>query len=628
MRRYFLLCTAVLAADIQPASADSESQSVESVVVTATRIPTPQSQIASSVTVITADQIAAKQEWTLPDVLKDVPGLNVVQTGGAGGLTSVFMRGTNSNHVKVLIDGIDVSDPSNFTGVFDFGQGLTPDIQQIEILRGPQSGVYGSDAIGGVINIVTRSGDGPLQINGELESGSFDTFNQSLGASGSSGAFHFAANLEHFYSGETPVTPLDLLAPGEKRNDDRYDNVTGSAKLGYDVNENFDLGLVARYTNSQLYFTGNNYATFPALPDATQSEGTSLQYDTRATAHLVSFGGFLDQTLGVAYSSVKSDDFSPDGPPSPTYGNRVKFDWQGNVKLSGDEMLVLGAEYERDGIDVPVSADMSVNSLYAELQSSFGEGFFNAVNIRYDDNDRFGGELTYRLAPIYMIKETGTKLKASVGSGFKAPTLEELFENLPSDGFFANPNLRPETSIGYDFGFEQSLIEDKVRFGATYFRNNIRNLIEDNATGTTDINIGRAETDGVESFASYQPAPSVTLRADYTFTEANDEILNLELIRRPKHKLSLESSWDATNALSFDAELLYVSSWIDGNRDFSITRLRAPGYTTTNVAVHYALTDKLILVGRIENLFNEHYQDPVGYLQPDRGFFVGINAKS
>ena len=157
------------------------------VVVTATRIPTPELAVASSVTVITARDIAAKQEQTLPDILKDVPGLNIVQAGGPGGQTSVFMRGTNSNHVKVLVDGIDVSDPSNSNASFDFGQFLAPDIERVEVLRGPQSGLYGSDAIGGVINVITRSGNGPAQFTAGVEGGSFDTINQSAGVSGSTG---------------------------------------------------------------------------------------------------------------------------------------------------------------------------------------------------------------------------------------------------------------------------------------------------------------------------------------------------------------------------------------------------------------------------------------------------------
>ncbi|HEX3675255.1 MAG TPA: TonB-dependent receptor [Rhizomicrobium sp.] len=623
--RKLLLSTTFLISGLIAGAARADDQEI--VVVTATRIPTPQSQIASSITVVTADQIAARQEQTLPDVLKDVPGLNVVQTGGPGGQTSVFLRGANSNHVKVLIDGIDVSDPSSTVGAFDFGQVLTPDIQRVEVLRGPQSGVYGSDAIGGVINIITKSGSGPAQFTAAVEGGSFDTFNQSAGVSGSTGGFHYAANVEHFYSGATPVTPLDLLLPGEVRHDDKYDNLTASTKLGYDVTGDFDLGLVARYTNSQLHLTGTDFNLFPSPPDATQSEGNTLQYYTRGTAHLVSFGGVLDETLGLAYSSTRSNDYSPDGPPSPSSGSRVKLDWQGNVRLSGDETLVLGAEHERDEVDVPVAANTSINSLYAEIQSNFGGGFYNAANIRYDDNDRFGSKVTYRIAPTYTIAATGTQLKASLGTGFKAPTLEEMFENFPPFGFFGNPNLKPETSTGYDAGFEQPLFGDTAQFGATYFRNNIRNLIDDNATFTSYANVGRAETDGVESFIAYQPLDTLTLRADYTYTEANDEITHQELLRRPKHKVNFDANWQATGALSFNANVLYVSSWTDGNRDFSIPRLRAPSYTTTNVAANYDITGSLAVFGRIDNLFDAHYQNPVGFLQPSRGFFAGIKAK-
>ena len=156
----------------------ADPQALEQVVVTATRVPTPVSELASSITVVTADEIDARQLRTFANVLKDIPGLNVVQTGGPGGATSVFMRGTNSNHTKVLVDGIDISDPSNSTGAFDFGQLLTQDIERVEVLRGPQSGLYGSDAIGGVINVITKAGAGALKFTGALEGGSFDTFNQ------------------------------------------------------------------------------------------------------------------------------------------------------------------------------------------------------------------------------------------------------------------------------------------------------------------------------------------------------------------------------------------------------------------------------------------------------------------
>ncbi len=606
----------------------ADSESPETIVVTATRVPTPQSQIASSITVITAADIAARQDQTLPDVLQDVPGLNVVQTGGPGGQTSVFLRGTDSNHVKVLVDGIDVSDPSSPVGAFDFGQFLTPDIARIEVLRGPQSGLYGSDAIGGVINVITKGGSGPAQFTAGAEGGSFDTFNQTGGVSGSTGPFHYAANIEHFFSGATPVTPLDLLAPGKSRIDDSYENVTGSAKLGYDVDGNLDLGLVARYTNTQLLFTGDNYNNFPATPDTSQSQGDTLQYFARGTEHLVLFDGFFEQTVGLTYSTISSTEFSPDGPTTSYFsGDRVKLDWQGNLRFSSSEMLVLGTEYERDEIRLPISAGTTTDSAYAELQSTFGNNFFDTVSVRYDDNSQFGGAATFRVAPAYLISATGTKLKASIGTGFKAPTLSELYENFPSFGFFGYPNLRPESSLGYDFGFEQSLLRAKIQFGATYFRNNIRDLIGVNATFTSYANVGRAETDGVESFASYEPFPAVTLRADYTYTEANNEILNEELLRRPKHKVSLDAKWQVTDALSFDADLRYIGSWIDVTRDSLIPQVTAPGYSTADIAGSYDITDQFTIYGRVSNLFDAHYQDPVGFLRPGRGLFAGIRAR-
>ncbi len=328
------------------------------VVVSATRVPTPPEQVASSVTVVTAADIEARQERTIVDVLKDVPGLNVVQTGGPGGTTSVFMRGTNSNHTKVLVDGIDISDPSNPTGAFDFGQLLTPDIERVEVLRGPQSGLYGSDAIGGVINIITKKRRRATQFTGAAEGGSFDTFNQAASISGSQQAFHYSVNVTHFHAGAVPVTPLDLLPAGEQRNDDYYDNLTASTKFGLDVTKNFDLGLVARYTTIDLRNTGDtfDFTTFTSFPAAEQTEAKTNEYYARLFAHLSSFDGAFDQTLGFAYSRERTSTLQPDTPEALNTGERMKVDWQGNVQLETTETLVLGAEYEHDAISEPISA--------------------------------------------------------------------------------------------------------------------------------------------------------------------------------------------------------------------------------------------------------------------------------
>ena len=207
----------VISVTVPPASKPTNQAPGNSVVVSPTTLPTPTTENASSVTVITGAEMEAKQQRTVPDALADVPGLNVVQTGGPGGQTSVFIRGTNSNEVKVLIDGIDVSDPSNPNGSFDFGQLFTGDIARIEVLRGPQSGLYGSDAIGGVISVTTKNGEGPPKVTATVDGGSFGTFNQKASLSGSQDIFNYVFNIQHFQSTDTPVTPLNQLAPGEQK---------------------------------------------------------------------------------------------------------------------------------------------------------------------------------------------------------------------------------------------------------------------------------------------------------------------------------------------------------------------------------------------------------------------------
>jgi vitamin B12 transporter len=608
----------------------AEADELQTIVITATRIPTPVLQVASSITVVTAADIEARQERTFADVLKDIPGLNVVQTGGPGGETSVFMRGTNSNHTKVFIDGIDVSDPSNATGAFDFGQLLTQDIERVEVLRGPQSGLYGSDAIGGVINIITRSGNGPVQFTGLAEGGTFETFNQGGTLSGSQDDFHYSASVAHFHAGSVPVTPLDLLLPGEARNDDYDDNLTLTSKLGYDVTPDFDLGLAARYTDIHLRDTGEDYLeVFPysGYPAPEQTTADTVEYATRLTAHLKSFDGVLEQTLGLAYTHDRTDTVEPQTPPALNTGERRKADWQGDVKLAPTETLVLGAEYERDEIDQPITADVHIGSAYGELQSQIGDHWFSALNVRNDDNSRFGDKTTWRFAPEWVVTQTDTRLHASVGTGFKAPTLSELYQSFPAFFFFANPNLKPESSTGWDAGIEQALVHDVLRVGVTYYDNRIRDLITTDVTGTTWANVGRATTDGIESFIAYQPLKELTLRVDYTYTQAEDDVLEQPLLRRPKHRGSFVATWKATRAWQWNLDVLAVGNWVDVSRDGLTSGLNAPGYTTVNLATSYDLTPRVALFARVDNLLDRHYENPIGFLQPSIGVYAGLKVR-
>jgi vitamin B12 transporter len=617
----FVVTETVLRSGASAQEAQSQNTALSPVTVTATRVPTPESEVGSSITVITSDEMQRKQERTLPEALADVPGLNVVQTGGPGGTTSVFIRGANADQTKVLIDGIDATDPA--TGTFNFEHVLTWDLDRVEIVRGPQSGLYGADAIGGVINIITKKGTGPAQFTGSVEGGSFGTQNQNGAASGSAGRFNYYFDVAHAQTLDTPVTPSDLVPVGRSTQGDSYDNKTVSTRLGADLADNFDIGLVARYVDTTLNFTGDD-----ALgPESLKSTEDDQQLFTRGTAHLVSFGGVLDQTLGLAYTKFNQSDLDPNLPdavPSLFTGDQYKVDWQGNIKLTESQVLILRAEHQLQQLSEPVGAQITDNAGIIQLNSNFGARCFNVLSLRYDGYDPFGGKPTFRIAPALLFPETGTTLNASVGTGFKTPTLAELYENFPSFGFFANPNLKPETSLGYDAGFEQTVFEKRVTFGSTWFHNNINNLININDTGTSYENIGKATTYGVENFVDYTPWTPLTLRGDYTYLIAMDDILDQELLRRPKHKASLNAAWHITDRAVLSSTLLYVGPWVDVNRAGTVSGLTTNGYTIVNLEGSYDLRNGLTAYARIDNLLDRHYQDPIGFQRPGFGIYAGL----
>jgi vitamin B12 transporter len=221
---------------------------------------------------------------------------------------------------------------------------------------------------------------------------------------------------------------------------------------------------------------------------------------------------------------------------------------------------------------------------------------------------------------------TETVLKGSYGTGFKPPTLSQLYVDFPAFGFFGNPNLKPEESAGYDIGFEQPLFDNLIRVGATYYQNNITDLIDINETGTSWTNIGRAKTYGCEAFSSFAIMPELNFRLDYTFTIDRNEITGLELLRRPRNKLSMQAAWKPIDKLSLSTTLVFIGTFVDGNRDFSIPRLTAPGYTVVNLAANYEVSDNFLAFGRIDNLFNLRYQNPTGFLAPGFGIFGGLKV--
>ena len=644
---------------------------LEEINVVANSVPTPNDQTGSSVTVITAEQIQQTQRRSAPEILQTVPGLNVVQTGGPGGYTAVFMRGTNANHVKVLIDGIEVNDPASANGTFDFGQLLAGDIERIEVLRGPQSGLYGSDAIGGVISITTKKGEGPAKITAFGEGGSFGTLNNSLSLRGAHEQLNYAFNIQRQSVGSLPVTPPELVPPGVPVNNNSYQNLTFSSKVGAQINDIFGVNLVGRYLESRQRFTtddfGLPYGFAFSSPNARQDVQRDKQAYVRAEGTVNLLDGRFKNWFGVQH--MRSDTWAKPGDQTPTFfsngyqppyqyiGERTKFDWRGEFEVVPGHKLIAGAETQRDWLTIPMldpsqtatAAAYTNDAGYVEYVGNFFDRFFISANARRDRNSQFGSHKTFRIAPSFHVPWTDTVLKASYGTGFKAPTLNQLYVSYPAFFYFANPRLQPEQSRGFDIGFEQPLLDNRFRFGATYFRNRIKDLITTQFDPTTFtstlINLGSGKTYGVEAFAQARITDELTIRGDYTYTVARDagqvaatagaiqaELLRQavegtpqpDLLRRPRRKASLQATWKPIEKLSLSASVVRVSSWIDGTRDFSIPRFKAPGYMLVNVAGSYDLAEGVTATARVDNLFNKQFQNPTGFRAPGLAAYAGL----
>ncbi len=615
-----------LALFAQLASAQDNTQVLPTIVVSPTTVPTPVNQIANSITVITGQDLERDQRRTVTDALTAVPGLQVVQNGSSGAQTSVFIRGTNSNHVKVLIDGIDVSDASNPNGAFDFAHLLTSDIEKIEVLRGPQSGLYGASAIGGVISITTKKGSGPAKVTGLVEGGSYGTFNQAIGVSGSQDKFNYAFNVSHMRYENQPVTPAYMVPPGGHAIGNAYDNKTLSTRLGYDVDKNLSFNVIGHYTDAVLHYSDDTSdpITFLGETFPTQSEYRNRNFYGRTEAVWTTLDGRLVNTFGVNYTNYVRSNKDPDPNPQTNFNSTgEKFEWHGAFTVMPGQILVAGLEQQNDrATSDNVDARTGNQAGFLELQSEVARRFFFVANIRHDDNNSFGGHDTWRVAPAVIVPVTDTKLKASYGTGFKAPDLYQLYGQGPF-GFMGNPGLLPETSRGYDFGFEQPLLNDRVRFGVTYYRNDISNLIDYNSTFTTLINVGNAVTYGAEAFIAITVNDRLRARLDYTRTTARDLDTDTELLRRPRDKYAVTASWQPIDKLTISPTVIYLGRWLDINRSTFVNE-EGGDVVVVNLAAEYALDAHTTVFARADNLFNKQYEEPLGWLQPGLSVYGGV----
>jgi vitamin B12 transporter len=630
----------------QPAN----GREMDDLVVTATRLATPRAQVASSVTVITAEDIKRRQFRSVSQALRSVPGLHVVQSGGPGQQTSVFMRGANSNHTLVLIDGIEATDPSSPAGAVDFSNLWLDNIERIEIVRGPQSTLYGSDAIGGVIHITTRRGEGKPGGTGKLEGGSDNTFNQQASLAGSHDRANYSFGVAHINTDGDSVTPA-RLRNGVSAEDDNYENWTTSLRLGMDLGNTLEVNLFGRYIDSETDLDPELEMFGSGTTEDRDARLDQTEYLLRGEARAQLLDGLWEATFSTSYTDFDRKNRNDRQLPTETFtrtdfdGDKLKFELKNDFYPTDAHILTLGLETEKENMNAggfsdfggfivgeESDADARNNAVYAQDQFSYGDNIFGTLGMRYDDHDDFGSEVTYRIAPVYLHRKTGTRIKGSVGTGFKAPTLFQTDGFTPNNfGSFyrGNPDLNPEKSFGWEIGMEQPLWGERLNFGVTYFKSDIDDLMQvvfDPSFNSTYINIDKADIQGAEAFLHTQMLKSLAVRLDYTYTDAEDDSSGEKLLRRPKHKLNLDVEYRPTAKLGINLALNYVSDYKDISRETAAT-ISGDDYAVWDITAEYQFNKRWRVFGRVENVADEHYEPADGFQAPDRGMFAGAEFR-
>ncbi|MBI5188067.1 MAG: TonB-dependent receptor [Nitrospirae bacterium] len=589
-----------------------EKIEIEEVVVTATRIEEAIEETTSDVVVIKAEDIKKMNIQFVTDVLRKIPELNLIQSGGAGKLATILLRGGDSKHTLVMIDGVKIK--STTTGSFDFSGINVDDIERIEIVKGPQSTLYGSEAMAGVINIITKKGEGKPKIDVSFESGSYGMYKPSLTVSGGNKKLDYRLTGTYFYTD-------GISAAKEGTEKDGYKNASISGKFGFRPVERLELELSGKYyyDRSELDF-GTSGADDP---NYTQ-RGNHYILSGKGKFYLVNIWEQI-LTISTVKDILKSRD------PDDLFGwyssdittGIDTIDWQHNFYFSDNYTFTGGVEYRKEkgkSVELPTEVlrfDKAVDNkaLYLNNKLKFlNDDLIINAGLRYDDHETFGAKTTYKLGAMYDIKPAGLRLRSSYGTGFRAPTLNELF--WPDVGWYkGNPNLKPEETNSWDVTMEKEIIKDKISLSLTYFDQRYKNLV----TGWyPPINIAKAEIKGIEVNAALKVTDNINIKGGYTYLDTEDKATGERLPLGPKDKFNLSTEF-STKDMSVIADYTFVSERYDS----SVSR-NLSSYSLLNLSSSYKMTKGLTIFARVENLLDEDYEEAGGYGTPGLSIFGGI----
>ncbi|MCE9605445.1 MAG: TonB-dependent receptor [Planctomycetia bacterium] len=609
------------------------------VLTTPNLTPTTLATTGSSVTVITAEQIQQKGQVNVAEVLRGVPGLDVVRAGTPGGITSVFIRGAASQETKVLIDGVPANDTISPGGGYDFANLSVDNIERIEVLRGPQSVLYGSDALGGVISIITKKGQGAANGKVSVLGGSFSTMNSAANAGGSSGPIYYSVAGSYFDTNGFSAASSRLPGNVEK---DGFQLGTLSTRTGWQPSENVNLDFTFRYNQGNVDTDKGG----GAFKDDPNDSNTIQQAVAGVRLKTTSEAGWYEQQLSYYVSDIKRGNRVFPNAPEPYYtnalyrGNIQQVNWRNTFHVLDTERLgnsvTVGAAYQSEtgsnSTDALFSSGPYVASfpktslddgaVFGENQLRLNENWYTTVGVRSDHYNVYGAHDTYRCTSLYRVPGTNTGIHGTLGTGFRAPTIYQRF----APGGFGNPALVPETSKGWDVGIEQPMFDGQLVPNVTYFRNDFNNYIDFSLNTYQYYNVTQFRSSGVEFSTLFVLSDVSTLTTSYTYTDTLAPSTAIpppigtgaQLLRRPRNKFGVTYNRKFWNGrANWNVNGIYV-----GARDDAIfdevnfgpdIRVRLADYVVVNTALSYDVSQSLQVIGRIDNLFNENYEELYGY---------------
>ncbi|RMD85817.1 MAG: TonB-dependent receptor [Candidatus Dadabacteria bacterium] len=604
-----------------------------SVVVTAERVPSPSIYSPVSVSVITEREIEEKGYRSLTELLKDAPGVDLVQSGGEGGNASLFIRGASSGHTLVIIDGIELNNPITPSRSYNLANLPLEDIERIEIIRGAQSVLYGSDPIGGIIYIHTKSGSGKRHRKVAFKRGSFGT----TVAQGSLGGM--VGETRYFIGARREVTRGFSAADKSDGNleNDPYRDTDLSLKVRRDLSSFTYLTIFSKYNTSKAGIDNGGGAG----GDDPNRFLRNREYFGKGELVLNYAKGRLQQKWGTSYSrhtlkdrNDPDEDHSQDLLRSKFKGRLLKFYLENTYYPSDEVSLVFGLEREREsgssafhsesqfGAFDSILSDRSGTTTGGYLQAKFDSNlpFHFTSGVRIDNHSKAGKEVTWKVAPLIYLDGAKMSLKASLGTGFKAPTLFQLYSE------YGSQSLHSERSLSFDIGIEKRLLNGRGKIEAVYFKNRFKDLISFDPQTFIFGNISKATSSGVEFEGKINPAPNLSARAFYSYTDTEDEDTGKSLLRRARHRGSLGLTYNLLEKGTIGVSMRFVAGRYD--TDFSSStpkRVKLPAYAVTNLRFSYLAAKSLELSLSLRNIFDRDYEDISGFGVEGRAFFFGMN---